>query len=328
MARRKRGNPVHGWVVLNKPLDLNSTTAVSIIRRLFNAQKAGHAGTLDPLATGILPIALGEATKTVPFIMDSLKTYRFTVRWGNETNTDDLEGEVTSTSLKRPSWQEIKDILQDFTGPILQTPPAFSAIKINGERAYDLARAGKEVDLTPRPVTIERLEMINSPNEEETEFQATCSKGTYIRVLGRDMGRELGCLGHISKLHRTSTGPFNEEMSISLEKLKELSHSALADQALPQTLDVCQPSLQKKSQALAPELRQHLHPIETALDDIPALAISEAQAAQLKLGQSILLTQKDIPITSGPAYTMQSEKAVAIGQVAKGTFKPKRVFNL
>ena len=328
MARRKRGNPVHGWVVLNKPLDLNSTTAVSIIRRLFNAQKAGHAGTLDPLATGILPIALGEATKTVPYIMDSLKTYRFTVRWGSETNTDDLEGEVTSTSLKRPSSQEIKDILPDFTGPILQTPPAFSAIKINGERAYDLARAGKEIDLTPRQVIIERLEMLNAANDEEAEFEATCSKGTYIRTLGRDMGRELGCLGHISKLHRLSTGPFNEEMSISLEKLKELSHSALADQALPQPMDNCAPFSDKKSQALAPQLKQHLHPIETALDDIPALAISEAQAAQLKLGQSILLNQKDIPTTNGPAYTMQSKKVVALGQVAKGTFQPKRVFNL
>ncbi len=314
MAKRKRGNPVSGWVVLDKPLNLNSTKAVAIIRRLFNAQKAGHAGTLDPLATGILPIALGEATKTVSNVMGGEKIYQFTVSWGAQTSTDDLEGEVTATSLKRPTTQEIESILEDFIGTILQTPPAFSAIKINGDRAYDLARAGQDVEMTPREVNIHDLKLLTTEDEATAVFETKCGKGTYIRALARDMGHELGCLGHVTSLRRTQTGPFNEDMSISLEKLEEFSHSAHARESAQMELD--------------PLLGDHLHPIETALDDIPALAINEDLASRIRLGQSVLITGRDAPIIKGPAYTKVGSKVIALGSVSQGAFKPSRVFNL
>ncbi len=306
MARRKKGAPIHGWVVLDKPLDVTSTKAVAIVKRIFNAQKAGHAGTLDPLATGVLPIALGEATKTVSNVMDGGKIYSFRVKWGAETTTDDLEGEIRETSLKRPTPAEIEALLEDFTGTILQSPPAFSAVKIAGQRAYDLARAGETVETKLREVTINQLKIIHCPSEDETDFETHCGKGTYIRALARDLGRELGCLGHVSALRRLRSGPFCQEMSISLEKLEELSHSALAEEAL----------------------QNALLPIETALDDIPALAINEDQAARVKMGQSVLITGRDAPIINGPAYTKSGSKLIALGAVQKGAFKPKRVFNL
>lgn len=322
MARRKRGNPVNGWVVLDKPIDLNSTKAVSIVRAIFKAQKAGHAGTLDPLATGILPIALGEATKTVPYVMDGGKIYQFTVAWGAETKTDDLEGEVTNTSTNRPSREQIEAILPDFTGAIQQTPPAYSAIKINGQRAYDLARSGEEVAMKSREVQIYSLKLLPSTSENSSNFETKCGKGTYIRALGRDMGQKLGCLGHITALRRASTGPFNEEMSISLEKLRELGHSADDREALPN-----HPEIQVQ-QHLNQELQQHLYPIETALDDIPALAIDETQATRIRLGQSVLITGRDAPIIKGPVYTKLGSNPVALGSVVEGAFKPTRVFNL
>lgn len=303
---RKRGEPIDGWLCLDKPLELTSTKAVAIVRHLFNAKKAGHAGTLDPLASGVLPIALGEATKTVSHVQDGGKIYQFEVKWGAETSTDDLEGEITATSLKRPTREEIEEILADFTGTILQTPPAFSAIKINGERAYDLARSGETPEMKPREIRIDDLKLVEMIEEEATIFEATCGKGTYIRALGRDIGRELGCLGHITSLRRLKSGPFAAAMSISLEKLRELSHSAAAEHML----------------------QQQLHPVETALDDIPALAITEDHAARLRLGQSILLKGRDAPIIAGPAYAMAGSTIVALGEVSRGEFKPSRVFNL
>ncbi len=303
---RKRGDRINGWLVLDKPLELTSTRAVGIVRRIFNAQKAGHAGTLDPLATGILPIALGEATKTVSNVMEGGKIYEFTVKWGAETTTDDLEGDVTSTSLKRPTEEEVAELLPIFIGNILQTPPAFSAIKINGKRAYDLARSGEKVEIKAREVNIYDLSIKNFIEDEEMTFIAECGKGTYIRSLARDIGRELGCLGHVSRLRRLKSGPFTENMSISLEKLEELSHSAAARDVL---LD-------------------QLCPIETALDDIPALAINEDDAARVRLGQAVLLKGRDAPIIKGPAYAMSGSDIVALGVVSQGEFKPARVIVL
>ena len=306
MARRKKGEPIDGWIILDKPLGLSSTKAVSIVRRLMNARKAGHAGTLDPLASGVLPIALGEATKTVAHIMESEKIYHFTVAWGRETSTDDLEGETTATSLKRPSKDEIDELLPDFTGNILQSPPAFSAIKLNGQRAYTLARKGETVEIPLREVQIHQLKLEEPVNEEVASFTVSCGKGTYIRALARDMGRELGCLGHVVNLRRVKTGPFHENMSISLEKLEELGHSALAREALLKAV----------------------HPIETALDDIPALAVSESEAERIKNGQAVTLTAIEAPILKGPAYTRSGNKLIAVGAIEQGTFKPTRVFNL
>ncbi len=205
---KKRGQPVHGWVVFDKPLGITSTQAVGKIRRLFDAEKAGHGGTLDPLATGMLPIALGEATKTVQWAMDGRKIYRFEVTWGAERTTDDMEGAITAQSESRPIAESIESILSDFQGIIQQAPPAFSAIKIDGERAYDLVRAGGTVEMAKRPVTIEKLVLVGCPDADHALFEVTCGKGTYVRSLARDMGRKLGCLGHVSMLRRIAVGPF------------------------------------------------------------------------------------------------------------------------
>ena len=217
---KKRGQPVHGWVVFDKPLGMTSTQAVGKIRRLFDAEKAGHGGTLDPLATGMLPIALGEATKTVQWAMDGRKVYRFEVTWGAERTTDDMEGAITAQSESRPTAKSIESILSDFQGVIQQAPPAFSAIKIDGERAYDLARAGEKVEMAERPVTIEKLVLVSCPDADHAVFEVTCGKGTYVRSLARDMGRKLGCLGHVSMLRRIAVGPFVEADMIPLDNLR------------------------------------------------------------------------------------------------------------
>ncbi|MGB3141039.1 MAG: tRNA pseudouridine(55) synthase TruB, partial [Aestuariivirga sp.] len=250
---KKRGQPVHGWVVLDKPLGMTSTQAVGKIRRLFDAEKAGHGGTLDPLATGMLPIALGEATKTVQWAMDGRKVYRFEVTWGAERTTDDLEGEITAQSDLRPTPINIESILTDFQGVILQAPPAFSAIKIDGERAYDLARAGETVEIAERPVTIEKLVLVGCPDDNHAIFEVSCGKGTYVRSLARDMGRKLGCLGHVSMLRRIAVGPFVEADMIPLETLAEMSHKPLGNSAE----------------------NGALRPLETVLDGIPALALKD-----------------------------------------------------
>ncbi|WP_395663283.1 tRNA pseudouridine(55) synthase TruB [Aestuariivirga sp.] len=302
---KKQRNPVHGWLVLDKPYGMTSTQAVGKVRFLFNAEKAGHGGTLDPLASGLLPIALGEATKTVSHAMDGRKIYRFTAQWGEERTTDDLEGEVSATSAKRPSRDEIESILPRFTGEIMQAPPAFSAIKVDGERAYDLARAGEAVDLAARPVFIEELKLVAAEADHAT-FEVTCGKGTYIRSLARDMGRALGSAAHVSMLRRVAVGPFTEAHMISLENLMELSHKAPGGNAV----------------------NGALLPIETVLDGIPALAIDADQARRLRLGQPVLLRGANAPIAEDAVLVTSGGKPVGIGLIEQGSLKPKRLFNL
>ncbi len=305
MARRKKGHPVNGWVVLDKPLGLTSTQALSAAKRIYDAQKAGHAGTLDPLATGILPLAFGEATKTVPFAVDGQKSYRFTVRWGVETTTDDAEGEAAKTSEQRPSRSDIEAHLPGFRGEIMQVPPCYSAIKIEGQRAYDLARDGETVVLDPRPVVIDRLELTDMPDSATTVFEADCGKGTYVRAIARDLGRALGCYGHVVALRRTRVGPFREDQAVTLDELRV---------------------------ALAPEnggdIGQFLMPVETALDDVPELAVSPTDAANLTMGRSVLIRGRDAPILSGPMFATCKGRIVALGEVEKGALHPTRVFNL
>ena len=303
---KKRGEPVHGWVAFDKPLGMTSTQAVGKIRWLFNADKAGHGGTLDPLASGLLPIALGEATKTVQWAMDGRKVYRFTAKWGEERSTDDLEGEITTTSVSRPSYNDIESILNQFQGEVQQAPPAFSAIKVAGERAYDLARAGAPVDLAPRPVFIEKLALVACPDADHAMFEVTCGKGTYVRALARDMGRVLGCLGHVTSLRRIAVGPFAEGHMIPLEKLEELRHNAPGDNAM----------------------KGVLRPIETVLDGIPALALKDAEAQRLKQGQSVLLRGANAPIASDAVLVTWGGKPLGICIIEQGVLKPKRLFNL
>ena len=305
MARRKKGNPVNGWVVLDKPIGMTSTQAVGAVRRAFNAQKAGHAGTLDPLATGILPIALGEATKTVPFAVDGEKAYAFTVRWGAETATDDTEGAVTQTSDKRPTRAEIDVLLPRFHGEILQTPPQFSAIKIGGERAYDLARGGEQVELQPRTIVIDRLAIADMPDEATTVFDAECGKGTYVRAIARDLGRLLGCYGHVIALRRTRVGAFDETRAVQLDALKSASESGNED-ALFKLLD----------------------PVESALADLPELLVSQSDAASLVRGQAVIIRGRDAPIVTGPAFATCKGRLIALGELDKGALHPTRVFNL
>jgi tRNA pseudouridine55 synthase len=306
MSRRKKGNPVHGWVVLDKPLNMTSTQAVGAVRRAFNAQKAGHAGTLDPLATGLLPIALGEATKTVPYAVDGEKAYRFTVRWGAETSTDDTEGPVVRSSEIRPARAEIEAILPRFKGEIMQVPPAFSAIKVDGARAYDLAREGEDVVLAARPVIIERLDLVDQPDAETSVFEAECGKGTYVRSLARDMGRLLGCYGHVIALRRTRVGPFDEPRSVTLAAIDEASK-----------LDDGGAALMKL-----------LAPVETALEDLPELIVSPSDAASLVRGQAVLIRGRDAPVLSGPAFATSKGRLIALGELDKGALHPTRVFNL
>jgi tRNA pseudouridine55 synthase len=301
MSRRKTGNKVDGWVILDKPVGLGSTPAVSKVRRLFGAQKAGHGGTLDPLASGVLPIALGEATKTVPFVMDGRKEYRFTLLFGQARSTEDAEGEVTATSDARPTDEAIRSSLPAFVGDIEQVPPAFSALKIEGKRAYDLARAGEPVDLRPRRVVIERLALLGRPDTDHADFVVSCGKGTYIRSLGRDLALALGTVGYLSALRRTAVGPFREEAAISLSKLEALGH-------IPALLGV-------------------LAPVATALDDIPALALTEAQADRLRQGQPVLLT-RDAPPSGALLRAETGSRLVALVRSDGASLKPVRVFNL
>lgn len=306
MARRKKGQLINGWLALDKPKGLTSTQVLGKVRRLFDARKAGHGGTLDPMATGMLPIAFGEATKTVSYLMDGQKSYQFTVDWGAETNTDDAEGEVVKTSDKRPNVDDIEAALAPYIGSISQLPPQFSALKVQGERAYDLAREGIEVELKPRQVEIESLTLTDASDPNRSVFTCVCGKGTYVRSLARDLGRDLGSFGHVTVLRRLSVGPFAEEDMISLEKLEEIGHGA----------------------AGSADLVDLLHPVETALDDIPALAVGRDDAARLRSGQPVILRGRDAPIVSGPAYTMCHGDIVALGEVHHGSFGPTRVFNL
>lgn len=301
MARRKRGNPVHGWLVLDKPLEMTSTRAVSVAKRLFNAQKAGHAGTLDPLATGILPIALGEATKTVPFVVDGEKVYQFAVRWGVETSTDDAEGEVAAQSDERPERGAIENLLPSFVGEIMQVPPAFSAIKVDGERAYNRARDGEDVELQARPVVIDDLYLLEVPNRDTAVFEARCGKGTYVRAIARDIGRMLGCYGHVIELRRTRVGPFTEEEAVEFSDLED---AADADEAL----------------------ESYLRPVELALGDLLEVTVNQTDAANLAQGRSILIRGRDAPVLGGVAYAMHRGQVVALGEIERGALHPTRVF--
>jgi tRNA pseudouridine55 synthase len=304
---KKQKRDVHGWIVLDKPVGMTSTHAVAIVKRLFTAKRAGHAGTLDPLASGSLPIALGEATKTVPYVVDGRKTYVFSVRWGEERDTDDAEGRVVETSARRPDRSTIEAALPHYVGTIEQVPPRFSAIKIDGERAYDLARDGEAVEIAPRAVTIHRLDLVDIPDADHAVVAAECGKGTYVRALARDIGRALGALGHVCALRRNRVGPFTESDMISLERLESLCHRAAAGEG---------------------NLADTLLPVETALDDIPALAVSPADAARLHRGQAVLLRGRDAAIVRGTVQVAASGQLVAIAEIDRGEIVPKRVFNL
>ena len=305
--KKRDKRDVHGWIVLDKPVGMTSTHAVSVVKRLFRAKRCGHAGTLDPLASGALPIALGEATKTVPFVMDGRKLYRFTIRWGEERDTDDAEGRTVSMSKERPSPEAVRALLPSYTGLIQQIPPRYSAIKIEGERAYDLARDGEQVELAPRPVEISRLELVNIPDPDHAVLEAECGKGTYVRSLARDLGRTLGCFGHVSALRRATVGPFGEETMILLEHLEALCHRAASGEG---------------------NLADALMSVETALDDIPALAVSRADAARLQRGQAALLRGRDAPNFRGMIYVTVSGQLLALAELDRGEIVPKRVFNL
>jgi len=304
---RRDKRDIHGWIVLDKPIGMTSTQAVAAVKRLFSAKRAGHAGTLDPLASGGLPIALGEATKTVPFVMDGRKRYRFMVRWGEERDTDDTEGRLVRASDNRPTPQAIRTLLPQFTGLIEQTPPRYSAIKVKGQRAYDLARDGEVVELAPRPVEIHQLTLVEQIDTNLSVFDAECGKGTYVRALARDIGRILGCFGHICALRRTLVGPFGENDMILLEQLEALCNRAASGEA---------------------SLADALLPVETALDDIPALAVTRADAARLHRGQAVLLRGRDAPNSSGTVYVTVAGRLLALAEIGNGELIPKRVFNL
>lgn len=309
MGRRKRGRPIHGWVCLDKPLGMGSTQAVSRVRRLFDAAKAGHAGTLDPLASGILPIALGEATKTVPFMMEARKVYRFSIQWGASTTTQDREGEVVARSDVRPTPDQVQAALSAFIGEIDQVPPTFSAIKVDGERAYDLARDGQMVELKSRRVVIHEAAMTGAPDLDHVEITVMTGKGVYIRSLARDLATALGAEGHVSALRRERVGPFSLQNAVGLEFLEDLVHRGAASEGLL--------------------------PITTALDDIPDLAVTDEDAFRLRQGRSIVLLprqmetlQARLSAGSDLVSAVQGTEPVALCSLKAGRLQPDRVFNL
>nr|WIE91648.1 tRNA pseudouridine(55) synthase TruB [Mesorhizobium sp. WSM4875] len=318
MARRgkKKGRPVSGWVVLDKPVGMGSTEAVSKIKWLFQAEKAGHAGTLDPLASGMLPIALGEATKTVPYVQDGAKVYRFTVAWGEERSTDDLEGPVTSSSDRRPAEAEVRALLPKYTGVIMQTPPQFSAVKIAGERAYDLARDGGTVDIPAREIEIGRLDIVEH-GVDRTVFEVECGKGTYVRSLARDMGRDLGCFGHISELRRVEVEPFTADDFVTVAELEAARFGGKTDENSDEEAEV--PVDFGALDALLVETA-------AALDCLPQVAVSDDAATKIRLGNPVIIRGRDAPVEAEEACATARGKLVAIGAIEQGMFKPKRVF--
>ena len=308
MGRRHKGQQVHGWLNLDKPLGLSSSQAVSRVQRAFDAKKAGHGGTLDPLATGILPIAFGEATKTAAYAMDGSKTYYFGVRWGEARSTDDREGEVIETHDHRPAAQQIESSLAAFVGTIEQVPPRYSAIKIDGRRAYELARRDEAVELKSRRVEVRELRLVDVPDADHAFLSVTCGKGTYVRALARDLAHHLDTVGHVDWLRRTAVGPFTEADAISLDKIEALGH-------IPLDSDL-------------------LMPIETVLDDIPALALTVQEAQRLKHGQSVSV----LPVASRSTFkeieqgdtvcAMSEGRLVALARIVNGGIHPVRVMNL
>jgi tRNA pseudouridine55 synthase len=314
MAHKKKGEPVHGWVVIDKPSGITSTKVVAAVKHIFNAQKAGHAGTLDPMASGVLAIALGEATKTVPFAMDAEKVYRFTAVWGEARDSDDADGKPTATSAKRPTRAEIEAAIPRFVGDIQQTPPIYSAIKIDGERAYDLARDGEPPVLGPRPVFVRDIKLLDMPDADHADFQMICGKGTYVRAWVRDFSLFLGTYGHVGALRRTHAGAFSIESAIKLETLEGFMHS--------------------------PAAFEHLRPIATALDGIPALAVTGADALRLKSGNPVMV-RADMFAQITTACPQDSDlqgltvfcsdgngEPVALAAFVAGSLRPFRVFNL
>ena len=326
--RRKKARPISGWVIFDKPVGMGSTQAVSKMRWLYNAEKAGHAGTLDPLASGMLPIALGEATKTVPYVVDGGKTYRFTVTWGAETTTDDLEGTVTQTSDVRPSREAIEALLPKYTGDINQTPPQFSAIKVDGTRAYDLARSGQEVELEARIVVIEALRII-AHEGDTTTFEVECGKGTYVRSLARDFGRDLGCFGHVTFLRRLDVYPFAQTDFVTLVDLeaadvagREAYDAAVAthganENTWPIGLQV--PDRYSR-------LDQLLQSSASALQGMPEIMLNADQSRRIRLGNPVMVRGPGIITHAEEAFATERGDIVAIGSVEHGEFKPRRVF--
>ncbi|PWW00159.1 tRNA pseudouridine synthase B [Hoeflea marina] len=309
MGRRgkNKGRPISGWLILDKPWDFGSTEAVSKIKWLFKAEKAGHAGTLDPLASGMLPIALGDATKTVPYVMDGRKVYEFTVAWGEERSTDDLEGAVIAASGTRPDRAAIEALLPDYTGAIEQVPPRFSAVKIAGERAYDMARAGEEVELPTREVEIHRITLLACPDADHAVFEVECGKGTYVRSLARDFGRDLGCYGHVSSLRRSMVAPFDEAAMVALADLVALEEVADEDERLA-------------------ALDAYLIDVGQALSMLPRIMITDEQAYKLRMGNPIILRGRDAPVECDDAGAFARGSLVALGEIRGGEFRPKRVF--
>ncbi len=311
MARKRKGDPISGWINLDKPYGMTSTQAVGKVRRALNAQKIGHAGTLDPLATGVLPIALGEATKTISFVQDDIKTYRFTISWGEQRDTDDREGAIIATSNHRPIKSDIVDILPRYTGKIQQTPPTYSAIKIDGQRAYDIARDGEIPELKPRTVYVEKLELLDA-RKDEADFEMICGKGTYVRSLARDIGNDLGTKGYISALHREKVGIFQTQNAISLDILSEMDYVSARN--------------------------EYLLPLQTVLDDIPALILKEDETAKIRNGQTLNFVSRPnferlTKIGLGKkesilALTLHNNVPIALVEQERAEIKPVRVFNL
>lgn len=314
MARKKQfkrqKNAINGWLVLDKPYGISSNEALGKIKRLLSPQKVGHAGTLDPRATGLLSVAFGEATKTVPFVMDGRKVYRFTVAWGAQTNTDDLEGDVIATSPVRPTASSIQAILEEFVGTIMQIPPKFSAIKIGGERAYDLARDGEDIVLEARPIDVHRLSLVACPDDDHAVFEAECGKGTYVRALARDIGVRLGTLGHVTELRRLLVGPFGEDDMVSLDDLMQASEETDAERAV---------------EALVAEF---VLPVREAMDHLVEVPVSAEDAVKIRQGMAVLLRGRTAPLNTDVAFASQANVPVAIGSIEKGRFQPSRVFHL
>ena len=308
MARRKKGRKVSGWLILDKPEGVGSTEAVGKARWLFGAQKAGHAGTLDPLASGLLPIALGDATRTVPHVMEGRKTYRFTVQWGEERATDDREGEAVARADARPSRADIEALLPRYTGTISQVPPLFSAIKLDGQRAYELARRGETPEIAPREVEVHALRLLGTagPDDavEAATLEAECGKGTYVRAFARDMGRDLGCRGYVSALRRTAVAPFDEEDLVAWDEL-------LAFEEREDRFEALDALLLDTAEALAGQ---------------PCVELSADQAARVASGNPVILRGRDAPLPAPDAHAVHKGRLVALGRIEMGAFHPSRVF--
>lgn len=300
MARKRKGRPLDGWLVVDKPAGLTSTAVVNKVRWALQAQKAGHAGTLDPEATGVLAVALGEATKTVPYITDALKAYRFTVRLGQATNTDDAEGEVIAESDQRPSDEEIKAALGAFIGDIMQVPPQFSAVKIDGERAYKRARDGEDMELAARPLWVEELVLTDRPDADHVELEMTCGKGGYVRSIARDLGKALGCHGHVVRLRRIWSGPFDAEDGVSMAEIERLAQD--------------------------PALDAHLQPLEVGLADLLCLTCTPEGAARLRNGNPGMVIPSGEVEYGDEAWAALDGRAVAVGVFKAGELHPTRVF--